>query len=70
MTGSVRIQLINAHRGTFCLSPDSLTNQLAETGEDDCIGNECSDTESEQTRRVGREAARAADRQRKTGLRQ
>ena len=28
---------------------------------DDCVGNECSDIESEQTRRVRREASRAAD---------
>jgi len=41
----VRIQLINAHHM-------SQASAISETG--DCVGNECSDIESEQTRRVER----------------
>ena len=60
----MRIQLINAHHV-------SLASAIAETGAaGDCVGNECSDIESEQTRQVGREASRAAGRQRKRGIHQ
>ena len=46
----------------------SLASAIAETR--DCVGNECSDINSEQKRRVGREAARAAGRQRKRDIHQ